>query len=120
MIEDLSVFADIGTDPPTAEATSNGPVIRLVRLGELTELQLSADGGSITEAVGDTLVRHVNFKALLASDRYGALREWARNQRAYLDLEIPKHIPLLELKGTLNNDLHLVGFDAIDNWLASK
>lgn len=113
---DIAVFADIGTDAPLVEETSSGPTIRYVRYGDPTELSF-AERGAIVESYGDQSVKHANVKALLASDRYGNLREWASKQNAYIESELVAAGNLIELKGLLNGGVQEAGVDQVDDLL---
>jgi hypothetical protein len=116
---DIAVFADIGTDPPSVEETTNGPTVRFVRHGEATELSLGTNE-VIVETWGDQTIKHVSFRSLLASDRYGNLRDWASKQLVYIESELAIAGSLIELHGLLNGDLKQVSIDEVDRLLSSK
>lgn len=100
---DLAVFADIGTDAPTVEDTPQGAVVRLTRQGEETEISVSGKSGALTEIWDGQKLKHANFKALLASERYGNLREWSFNQAALLTQEMNEIGNLIAVKGSISD-----------------
>lgn len=101
---DLAVFADIGTDTPTVESTPQGAVVRFTRRGEATEIEVLRKGGALIENWADQTLKHASFKALLASERYGNLREWSANQTALLSQELEGLGSLIAVKGVLSDD----------------
>lgn len=115
---DIAVFADIGTEPPTVERVGGDPVVRFVRYGEVTEL-LVRQNGSIIETFEEQTLKHANFKALLASDRFGNLRDWASKQQAYIDGELDAAGSLIELRGLLNGSASGIDVNEVDGLLAT-
>lgn len=115
---DIAVFADIGTDAPSIEETSNGLTIRYVRYGDPTEISL-AERGAIVETYGDRSIKHASVKALLASERYGNLRDWANKQQAYIESELATAGSLIEQAGILDGGLRQAGIAEIDDILSS-
>lgn len=116
---DLSVFADVGTEPPSVESTSTGSIVRLIRHGEPIDISVSS-AGTLVERTPNSETKHASFKALLASDRYGNLRDWAFKQRAYLDQELNATGEGIDVKGLLNGGMTLLDIAAVDDVLASK
>ena len=114
---DITPFADIGTYAPTVEETAAGAVVKLVRNGEQTELQI-AKSGAIIENYSDQSIKHSNFTALLASDRFGNIRDWLTKQRAYLDQEIAAAGSLLEVGGILDGTIGSVRIASVDDLIA--
>jgi hypothetical protein len=114
--DDISVFADLGTDPPVIVESPKQSVVRFVRLGEPTELEIASSG--ILERVGqEGEYKHASVRALLASDRYAALRNWAAQQALLLQQEVENVGSLIEQKGTVNNNIDEVGIEAVDDLL---
>lgn len=101
---DLSVFADLGTGAPSIVDDGPEPSILLARNGYQVALKISLNSGAIHETVEQVATRHVNFKALLASERYGALRTWASRQRAFLSQE-QSFGTMIPLTGSINNGI---------------
>ena len=116
IVSDLSVFADIGTDSPNLFDANGRSLIRFVRRGTISEL--SAEHDAIIECVDGELVRHANFKALLASDRYGGLRDWAAKQVSYFK-QLNFNQRYLDQFGRLDNGVEQHGIDSIDDLLSS-
>jgi hypothetical protein len=115
---DIAVFADIGTEAPSVEETAGGCVVRFSRHGESTELSVS-ENQPIVERFGNETIKHINFRAFLASDRYGKLRDWASKQHAYIESELVTAGSLIDLHGLLNGGLQGVGVADIDRILSS-
>ncbi|MFT8922904.1 hypothetical protein [Acetobacter sp.] len=88
LLNDLSVFADIGTSPPELVEADNSCVVRLCREGQYVTLIIEANG-RIRENVetGDER-HHVNFRALLASSNWANLGKWADTQSTLLQRRI--------------------------------
>ncbi|MBR1124767.1 hypothetical protein JQ628_24805 [Bradyrhizobium lablabi] len=118
IVADVAVFADIGTDPPSFEQLKGEIVVRLIRYGESTELAVAEDG-SILETFGEQTLKHANFRALLASDRYGKLRDWSNKQRAYLEGELASAGSLIDLWGLINGGQE-VDLAQVDQLLSSR
>ena len=116
---DLSVFADVGTEPASVEATANGDVVHLTRHGEPIDILVSKNG-TLVERTSGSETKHANFKALLASDRYGNLRDWASKQKAYLDQELNATGQGIDVKGLLNGGMTPLGITGIDEALAAR
>ncbi|WP_257544982.1 hypothetical protein [Sphingopyxis sp. DBS4] len=115
---DLAVFADIGTDAPSIELTDQGAVVRMIRQGEQTEIEVRKSG-ALVESWGSESQKHANFKALLASERYGNLREWAFKQTAFLTQEMRDVGSLIEAWGLLSGTFELVDVSKVDDHLCS-
>jgi hypothetical protein len=112
---DLSTFADLGAGAPTVVEGDKEESVLLSRNGFPTELKVSLVNESIEEAFADRTIRHASFKALLASERYGALRTWADHQKAFLAQE-PSEGSLIPITGTMNNGIErcdLAGVEAV-------
>lgn len=113
---DLGPFADLGTSAPVIVDTVGGRAVRLVRNGDPVEVEIS--GPALIERVGsNTVTRHASFRALLASDRYGALRSWAAQQNLLLSQEVKGVGSVLEHTGTVNNSIDEVGLERVDEVL---
>ncbi len=63
--------------------------------------------------------RHATFKALLASDRYANLRDWAAKQAAFFDQEMRNAGNLINISGYLNDPTKLTDVSAIDDSLCA-
>ena len=113
---DLSVFADLGTGVPSVAGEIAEPSILFSRNGYQVELKISLVSGAIQEIVEGEATRHASFKALLASERYGALRTWAARQRAFLSQEQSggTEIPLT---GSINNGIEKCSLSDVESAL---
>ena len=118
MAADLSVFADVGTDAPSIEPINGGIVIRFIRRGDASELRADNYEGALIEVFQDKTIKHANLKALLASERYGSLREWANKQNAYFQHELAGQ-KFIEQGGFLDNNFEMKGLEEVDDVLAS-
>lgn len=115
---DLSTFADLGAGAPRSEFYGANASIFITRNGEPTELRLSLSDGRIQEIRGEDTTLHASFKALLASDRYGALRTWAARQKLFF----AQHAEVgttLDVGGSLNGSNGKCDIPAIEVHLAS-
>lgn len=116
--DDLSVFADVGTDPASVENTANGAIVHLTRHGEPVDIIVLPTGALVERAL-DLETKHANFKALLASDRYGNLRGWASKQKAYLDQELNAAGQGIDVRGLLNGGMNLLPIADVDDLLTA-
>ncbi|MBB2203395.1 NACHT domain-containing protein [Gluconacetobacter tumulisoli] len=117
---DLAVFADIGTDAPSVESVQGGFSVRLTRQGEATEIAVSQRSDALIEIWGDERQKHASLKALLASERYGNLRDWAAKQVAFLDQEMRKTGDLIDISGYLNTPFNSADAAAVDDSLCGS
>ena len=82
--EELTVFADLGTDGVDSQQTPGGFVVRLFRNGDQVTLTFADDGKVIERCRGRKARTHASYLALLASERFGGLRSWAATQARLL------------------------------------
>lgn len=116
LISDLSVFADVGTDAPGLYEEGGGLCMRYIRKGDVSEIR--SNGSALTESFNDQIVKHANFRSMLASDRYGALRDWANKQQAYFRQEMGD-MHFIEQLGTLDGSIDKFELSQIDKMLAA-
>ena len=120
MQRDLAIFADLGTEPPRTMSSYNGRfIVRMFRSGEHLELEFHDNGaGKVTErSLENAQVRtHASYKALLASERFANLRQWANSQKTLLKSVCDG--PQLRVSGRLTTGAEDVGPDDLDNFLA--
>lgn len=72
----------------------------------------------VLEVVDQTATKHISFKSVLASDRYGALREWSTKQSAYLKAELPSASQMIEVQGRIDGGMDLVDRHSLDKFLS--
>ena len=86
ILDEMAVFADLGTEPAQGHHTREGFVVRLFRNGDELALVFADDGtGKVTERCHSGKPRtHASYRALLASERFGDLRSWAATQAMLL------------------------------------
>ena len=86
ILDEIAVFADLGTEPAQGDHTREGFVVRLFRNGDELALVFADDGtGKVIERCHSGKPRtHASYRALLASERFGDLRSWAATQAMLL------------------------------------
>lgn len=119
LLEELAVFSDLGVDPPSLFESGADYLVRMIRLGKTTTLRFEAGGaGPVTETVDDATVNHASYRALLASERFGQLRQWADVQAAVLE-RAGQDRQLIHLQGYLASMGSVTGADALDDLLVT-
>ena len=120
LLEELAVFSDLGVDPPSLFESGVDYLVRIIRLGRATTLRFEARGdGPVTETVDDVTINHASYRALLASERFGQLRQWADVQAAVLE-RAGQEKPLIQLQGYVASIESVTGTDALDDLLVGK
>jgi len=114
LLDDLASFSDLGVPPPKLAVEGEEIVARLIRYGDNINLRFLANG-NICERINDEPeTKHVNYKALLASDRFGNLRDWASVQLSVLTEESasqPRSIPVLGFLHSANTVMDFSGVE---------
>ena len=121
LLDELALFADLGTAPPRVTGDGDRSVVRLFRGGEAIELTFcSTAGGRIVEHALDSGERrtHASYAALLASERFGDLRKWADAQKAFLESSL-KSLDRNLVTGLLQESGARAGLQQADDVLAS-
>jgi len=119
ILEDMMVFADLGTAGAQAKQTSDGFEIRLFRSGDELALVFADDGqGKVIERCrGGKPRTHASYRALLASERFGDLRSWAATQAKLLRETMAEIEPPIRVEGTVaGRDVRLAS-DGLDDFL---
>ena len=120
LLEELAVFSDLGVDPPSIFESGADYLVRMTRLGKATNLRFEAQGdGIVTEITDDVSINHASYRALLASDRFGQLRQWADVQAAVLERGGQERPPI-QLQGYVASMESVTGADALDDLLVGK
>lgn len=92
--DEMAVFADLGTPPPRVELEGRVLKVRMYRNGDEVSLDLHDFGnGEVVERCGRALRKHVSYVALLASERFGNLRQWASTQSTSLEKSLTDILP---------------------------
>ena len=118
ILDEMMVFADLGTDGAQGKQMREGFTVRLYRNGEELALVFAADGKVIERCRGSKPQTHASYRALLASEHFGNLRSWAATQTMLLR-EMEEIKPLIRVQGTLaDGDDHLTA-DDLDDFLQS-
>ena len=120
-LDELALFADLGTDPPRLTGDGDRFAIRLCRGGEEMELEFgAADAGRIVERTLDSGERraHASYAALLASEKFGNLRRWADAQKAFLESRL-KSLDRNLVNGVFPENGAQADLDAVDKALTT-
>ena len=123
VLDEMAVFADLGTDRARGQHTREGFVVRLFRNGDELALVFTDDGaGKVIERCRGAKQRtHASYRALLASERFGDLRSWAATQRTLLRETLAEIEPPIRVQGALagGGDAMLAS-DELDDFLQSS
>ena len=121
VLEDLSLFSDLGTDPPRCFQQDGRLKVRMVRNGEDMELSFRNNNGIYEHSLETRQTRnHVSYRALLASEGFGNLRQWQDHQKRALSAlkhDFENRIPV---SGILSGDGQKLDVDAFDEYLTSR
>lgn len=123
LVRDLAAFADLGTDLPEPKVLEDVLLFRMFREGEEIELRFHDRGaGKVVERSLETKTvrKHVSYRALLATERFGNLRRWADNQsRLFRE---PQPIDPIHIKGRISGDDTgaTVGLSEFDDFLSMQ
>ena len=122
ILDEMKVFADLGTDGATGGQTREGFVVRLFRNGDELALVFPEDGtGKVIERCRGSKSRmHVSYLALLASERFGNLRSWAATQKMLLRETLAEIQPGIRVQGAIADSDDLLTADDLDGFLESS
>lgn len=119
ILDEMAVFADLGTERAQGEHTREGFVVRLFRNGDELALVFPEDGtGKVVERRRGAKPRtHASYLALLASERFGDLRSWAATQAMLMrETEIR---PAIRVEGAVAGCDTMLAADDLDDFLQS-
>ena len=122
LVDELATFTDLGTTPPQPRDLGDTFSLRLYREGAELELEFHDDPtGKVTERSLETgkIRRHASYRALLASDRFGNLRQWTHNQTSSLHRITSDEHPII-VKGILDSGDDAMNAREIDDFLVSQ
>jgi hypothetical protein len=114
IVNDLSMFADLGTSAPQLVEASGSYVIRLVRDGVPVTVTIAADG-RVRERIEADERKHASFRALLASPNWANLGKWADSQRTLLQDRVAGDT--IPVTGSIAHSQDVGGVDLIDRAL---
>lgn len=122
ILEELSPFADLGTDPPRSFHDGSHSKIRMVRNGEELELLFQKNHDRITERSLETGQKrnHISYRALLASDDFGNLRQWQDHQKRYLSSLKSDFEAGIRVTGLLSGNQSTLDIDGFDDYLVDQ
>lgn len=121
ILQELALFADLGTDSPMSASSGTSQIVRMVRGGEQIELELQERGrGKVIarQADGSTDAHH-SYNALLASDGFCDLRRWADVQATLLRQELEPEADIIRVSGVTAPNHDNVEVNEVDDRLAS-
>ena len=118
-LDEMALFADLGTEPAQGEQTREGFAVRLYRNGDELKLVFADDGsGKVVERCRGSRPRtHASYLALLASERFGDLRRWASTQAMLLKETLAEIEPGIRVQGTLAGSDEELSADQLDDFL---
>ena len=122
ILDEMTVFADLGTDGAQGRQTRESFIVRLFRNGdELTLVFLEDGAGKVIERCrGSSKSRtHASYLALLASERFGDLRSWAATQKMLLREALAEIDPPIRVQGAIAGRDDLLTADELDGFLQS-
>ena len=122
ILDEMMLFADLGTEGARSEQTSEGFAIRLYRNGDELKLVFADDGsGKIVERCRGSKPRtHASYLALLASERFGDLRRWASTQAMLLKETLAEiHPGGIRVQGTVADSGVKLSANELDGFLHS-
>jgi hypothetical protein len=114
IVNDLSMFADLGTSAPQLVEAFGSYVIRLVRDGVPVTVTIAADG-RVRERIEADERKHASFRALLASPNWANLGKWADSQRTLLQDRVAGDT--IPVAGSIAHSQDVGGVDLIDSAL---
>ena len=122
ILEELSPFADLGTDPPRSFHDGSHSKIRMVRNGEELELLFQKNHDRITERSLETGQKrnHISYRALLASDDFGNLRQWQDHQKRSLSSLKSDFEAGIRVTGLLSGNQSTLDIDGFDDYLVDQ
>lgn len=122
VLEELSPFADLGTDPPGYFRDGSRSKIRMVRNGEELELLFQKDHDQITERSLETgqTRNHISYRALLASEGFGNLRQWQDHQKRSLSSLKSDFEAGIRVTGLLSGDQSKLDVNEFDDYLVDQ
>ena len=121
ILDEMKVFADLGTDGAQGDQTREGFVVRLFRNGDdLTLVFPEGGAGKVIEwCHGSKFRTHASYLALLASERFGNLRSWAATQSLLLRETLAEIYPDrgIRVQGAIADRGDLLTADNLDDFL---
>ena len=121
ILDEIMVFADLGTDGAQGKQTAEGFEVRLFRNGDELALVFADQGaGKVVERCRGSKPRtHASYRALLASERFGDLRAWAATQAKLLRETMAEIEPSIRVEGTVAGRDDRLAADGLDEFLWS-
>lgn len=120
ILDEMAVFADLGTEPAQGHHSRKGFVVRLFRNGDELALVFADNGaGKVIERCHSGEPRtHASYRALLASERFGDLRSWAATQAMLLRGEEIR--PAIRVEGAVAGSDEVLAANDLDDFLQSS
>ncbi len=114
LLQDISPFVDLGTDPAKFVEQDSNIIGRFYRDGGDRTLTI-AQNGSVVETVGEQQQRYSSVRSLLAGPAYANLGKWADSQTSLLRGKIEDDT--IPIQGRLSGSLELGGIPLVDDAL---
>ncbi|SEI53953.1 hypothetical protein SAMN04244572_00761 [Azotobacter beijerinckii] len=115
LLSDLALFSDLGVEPPKAIEDGGNLAILMTRNGNKTTLTFTPTGIIFEKTEDNNEVRHATYKALLASDNFGRLRDWANVQACVLGKEMSTKPQPIPATGFVHSQNNVINIDDVDN-----
>ena len=122
ILEELTLFADLGTDRLQAASSENRLLIRMIRDGGQLEIQFDTNTGKVTERSVDSgqIRTYASYRSLLASERFGNLRQWTKNQKQSLRELSSAYDHRIPVTGLLSGDGRELDVEGLDEFLVTQ
>ena len=122
ILEDLAPFADLGTDRPQAASSGTRFLIKMIRDGEELELRFDKRTSKVTERSSDTdqTRSYASYRSLLASERFGNLRQWTNNQKRSLQKLQSDYNHRIRVTGLLSSDGRVLDVEGFHRYLVAQ
>ena len=117
ILDEMKLFADLGTEAAQGKQTSAGFAIQLHRNGDKLKLVFADDGKIVERCEGSKPRTHASYLALLASERFGDLRRWASTQTVLLTETMAEIHPGINVQGAVSNSDIVLSADKLDSFL---
>ena len=121
IVDEMTVFADLGTEGASGAQRREGFVVRLVRHGDELALVFpeNGDGEVIERCRSGKRQTYPSYLALLASERFGNLGAWAATQKMLLREVLADMQTGIRVQGAMAGCDDLLTADELNGFLQS-
>ncbi|MCQ4347186.1 hypothetical protein NGA35_07045 [Pseudomonas stutzeri] len=120
LLSDLALFSDLGVAPPKAIEDGENFAILMTRNGSKTTLTFTPGGIIFEKSEDNDEIRHATYKALLASENFGRLRDWANVQACVLSEEMSSKPQPIPVTGFVYSQNNVMDIDDVDNLIDAE